>query len=91
MDAMSILKNLFPLSWKYAKDVANVVVGAILYVIAGVIAGAVIWLAGAITGWIPVLGGIIGWVLGILGSLFEIYVVAGIVVLLLVYLKVIKD
>jgi hypothetical protein len=88
---MDILKKLFPLSWKYANDVANVVVGAILYVVAGIIAGAVIWLAGAITGWIPLLGALIGWVLGIIGSLFEVYVIAGIVVLILVYLKVIKD
>ncbi len=88
---MDILKKLFPLSWKYANDVANVVVGAILYVVAGIIAGAVIWLAGAITGWIPLLGALVGWVLGIIGSLFEVYVIAGIVVLILVYLKVIKD
>jgi hypothetical protein len=88
---MDILKKLFPLSWKYANDVANVVVGVILYVVAGIIAGAVIWLAGAITGWIPLLGALIGWVLGIIGSLFEVYVIAGIVVLILVYLKVIKD
>ena len=88
---MDILKKLFPLSWKYANDVANVIVGAILYVVAGIIAGAVIWLAGAVTGWIPLLGALVGWVLGILGSLFEVYVIAGIVVLILVYLKVIKD
>jgi hypothetical protein len=88
---MDILKKLFPLSWKYANDVANVVVGVILYVVAGITAGAVIWLAGAITGWIPLLGALVGWVLGIIGSLFEVYVIAGIVVLILVYLKVIKD
>ena len=88
---MDTLKKLFPLSWKYTKDVSNLVIGIIIHIVVAILAGAVIFLATALTGWIPFIGGLIGWALGIIGALVEVYVIAGIVILLLVYFKVIKD
>lgn len=88
---MDALKKLFPLSFKFSKDVANLIVGIIVYLIVGVLVGALIVLATLITGWIPVVGDIIAWALGIVSSLIGIYVLAGIVIQLLAFFKVIKD
>ena len=88
---METLKKYFPMSWKYTKDIPELIKGIIIYLVAGLIAGAVLAISGLITGWIPLLGGIIGIVLGLIGGLVEIYVVAGIVIQVLVFTKVIKD
>lgn len=88
---MDILKKFFPLSWKQVADVSSFVIGIIIYAVAAIIAGAVIFLATMLTGWIPVVGALIGWALGLVGSLIDLYCVAGIVILILVYTKVIKD
>ena len=87
---METLKKFFPLSFKFTKDVSDLVIGIIIQIIAVVILGALIWLATAITGWIPVVGKLIGWVLGIVSSLAGIYCLSGIVIQILVYTKVIK-
>lgn len=87
---METLKKFFPLSFKYAKDVANLIIGIIVYLIVGVAASALIWLATAIVGWIPVVGALVGWACGIIGALVDIYVVAGIVILVLAFLKIVK-
>lgn len=84
------LKKLFPLSWKYSEDVANLAVGILMYIAAGLIAGAVIAISGAIIGWIPVIGAIIGWTLRIVSSIVCIYIITGIVISILVYTKTIK-
>ncbi|MBQ2945348.1 MAG: hypothetical protein IJD95_02135 [Clostridia bacterium] len=86
---MDTLKKIFPLSFKYVGDVKNLVIGVIIYVVAGIIAGAVIGIAGLLTG-IPVLGAILALVLRVLGSLVDLYVTAGIVIEFLVHFKVIK-
>ena len=87
---MDALKKIFPISFKYTKDAANLIIGILIYVVAGIIAGAIIWLSGMITGWIPVIGMLVGWILGLLGSLIDVYVVAGIVIQVLVFAKVLK-
>ncbi len=87
---MDALKKLFPLSFKYTKDAANLVVGILIYIVVGILAGALIWLAGMVTGWIPVVGMLVGWILRVLGTLIDIYVVAGIVIQILAFAKVIK-
>ncbi|MBE6536820.1 MAG: hypothetical protein E7673_02585 [Ruminococcaceae bacterium] len=84
------LKKLFPLSWKYSKDAANLIVGILMYLAVGIIAGVMIWLSGLIIGWIPVVGAIVGWVLRIASILVDVYVVVGIIVQILVFAKVIK-
>ena len=88
---MDALKKFFPLSFKYAKDVANLIIGIVVYLIVGVVVGALITLSTFLTGWIPVVGGIIAWALGIVSSLIGIYVLAGIIILILAFAKVIKD
>ena len=87
---MDTLKKLFPLSWKYTKDAANLIIGILIYLAVGLVAGALIALSGLITGWIPVVGAIIGWLLGIVGAVVDLYVLAGIVIQILVFTKVIK-
>ena len=78
---MDILKKFFPYSFG-AKDIAALVTKIIVYIVVALVAGIVLWLAGAITGWIPLLGAVIGWILKIIGWIVEAYVVVGIVVLL---------
>lgn len=84
------LKQLFPISYKRTKDVADLIVGILIYIVAAIVAGALIQLAGLLVGWIPVVGAIVGWVLRIVGALIEVYVIAGIVIQILVFCKVIK-
>ena len=88
---METLKKFFPLSFKRTDTVANLIVGILIYLVVGIVAGALIWLATAIVGWIPVIGTIIGWALGIVSSLIGLYVLAGIIIQILVFCKVIKD
>ena len=87
---MSTLKTFFPLSWKYSKDIANLIIGIIIHLVLEVLIGALIGLATMITGWIPVVGALVAWVLGIVSSLLGLYILAGIVLLILLFLKVIK-
>jgi hypothetical protein len=88
---MDVLKKIFPFSFKSVADVAGLIINILIYIVVAIIAAAVIWLATFITAWIPVVGALIAWVLGLLGSLIDLYCVAGIVILILVYTKVIKD
>ena len=87
---MSTLKSIFPLSWKYANDLGSLIVGILVHIVVEVLVGALISLAGMITGWIPVIGSLIGWALGIVSSLLGIYIFVGIVLLILVFLKILK-
>jgi uncharacterized membrane protein len=80
---MDILKKIFPLSWAYTKDVANLIIGILIYIVGGAIAGAVIGFLSAIP--------VIGLVFGLVGSLIGIYSLAGIVLQILVFTKVLKD
>ena len=88
---MDALKKIFPLSWKYTKDIKDLIIGIVVYILAGVIAGLLIGIATKIAGWIPFLGGLLAWAIGIVGSLIGIYVLVGIILQILVFCKVIKD
>ncbi len=79
---MDILKKVFPISFKFANDVANLIIGIIIYVVIGAIAPVVL----GILGFLPV----IGWILGIVASLVGIYCLAGIIIEVLVFAKVLK-
>ena len=65
---MEFLKKYFPLSFKRVDDVANLIVGILIYVIAAIVVGAILALAGLLGGWIPVVGAILGWALGVIGT-----------------------
>ena len=49
------MKNLFPISYE-----KSLLAALVIYIGAAIIAGLIIWLAGFLTGWIPVAGVIIG-------------------------------
>ncbi|MBE6889282.1 MAG: hypothetical protein E7485_04640 [Ruminococcaceae bacterium] len=87
---MDILKTLFPISYKKSDTVNNLVIGILIYVVIGIIAGALIALPAMLLGGIPVVGTILCWVLGIIGSLVGLYTLAGVVIIVLVYLKIMK-
>ena len=88
---METLKKIFPISFKYTENGSALAIGIIIYVIAGLIFGAIIGISGLLTGWIPVAGDIIGTLLRIISGLAEAYVVGGIVIQILVFCKVIKE
>ncbi len=86
---MDILKKIFPYSFG-AAEVKDLVIKIIVYIVAAFLAGVVLAVAGLITGWIPVLGAIVGLLLSIVGGAVELYVLIGIILLVLDYLKVLK-
>lgn len=87
---MDALKKIFPLSFKRTDTAGNLIIGILLYLIVGIVAGAVITIATFLGGWIPVVGAILGWALGVVGSLIGIYTLAGIVIQILVFANVLK-
>lgn len=89
---MDLLKKIWFYSFKVEKkNVSSLVVNLIVWVIAAFVAGIVLWLATALTGWIPVVGWLIGVIVGIAGGVVELYSVIGIVLSILVFLDVLKD
>lgn len=88
---MDTLKKIFPMSWKFTADVSNFVVGIIIYIVLCVPVGIVLGLAKMIVEWIPLVGNILVWALGVIGGLVGLYAIIGLVLLILVYCKVIKD
>ena len=88
---MNALKKIFPMSFKFTKDVPNFIIGIIIYLVLGILFGAVAGLANLIFGGIPVVGPILTWALGVVGSLIGVYSLVGLIILILVYCKVIKD
>lgn len=86
---MDVLKKIFPYSFG-AAEVKDLVIKIIVYIVAAFLAGVVLAIAGLITGWIPIVGAIIGVLLRIVGGAVELYVLIGIVLLVLDYLKVLK-
>ena len=80
---MEMLKKIFPLSFKFLDSVANLVIGTLIYLVVGILVGIGI----ALVSIIP----IVGWIIGLLGGLVDVYVLAGIVILFLAYFKVLKD
>ena len=81
--AMDLLKALWPLSFKVKeKDVTSLVVQLIVLIVVCAVAGVAIGLLV----WIP----IIGWIIGIVGSLVGLYCVIGIVLCILQFCAVLK-
>lgn len=88
---MDTLKKIFPMSWKFTADVSNFVVGIIIYIVLCVPVGIVLGLAKIIVEWIPLVGNVLVWALGVIGGLVGLYALIGLFLLILVYCKVIKD
>lgn len=79
---MDILKKFFPLSFQPKPDVASLVIQILLYFLIGIVAGWIISIA--------VLIPIVNLLVGLAGSLIELYVIAGIAISCLDYFKILK-
>ena len=79
---MDMLKKFFPISFKYADTGANLIIGILIYLVGGAIAGTII-------GWLSAIP-LVGFVFGLVGSLLGIYSFAGIVIEVLLFAKVLK-
>ena len=83
MDVKELLKKVFPLSYGFADNLTNLIIGIVIYLVVGAVVGLVLGLIAKILSFIAFVFGIIGWVFGI-------YCTAGIVIQLLVFFKVIN-
>ena len=72
----------FPLSARAKRDVVGLIVSIPLYIVVSAVLGVVFSLLSAIP--------LVGWIIGIIGSLVGLYCFIGIVVSILVFLKVVK-
>ena len=78
---MDFLKKFWPFSFR-AKDVSNLIISLLIYIVIDVVCGLVIGLLAKLP--------LIGWLFALAGSLVGLYAFVGIVVTLLVFLKVLK-
>ena len=79
---LDLLKKYFPYSFGKKPTQQDLIKAILLYVVAGFVGGLVIGLLGKIP--------LIGFLFGIVGTVVEIYVVAGIVLTVLDYKKMLK-
>ncbi len=87
---METLKKYFPLSFKRTETAGDLVVGILIYLVIGLACGVVSSIA-AIIAIIPLIGWIIGIVVGLASTVAGLYILAGIVIQILVFAKVIKE
>ena len=78
---MDFLNKVFPISFK-CKEKEAFIKALIIYIVAGVVGGLIIGLLSRIP--------FVGVLFGLMGYLAEVYVTAGIVLSILVFVKVIK-
>ena len=83
---MDLLKQIFPISFKYKDSGKDLAIGIIIHIVVVILAGVLIWLAMALTGWIPAVGALIGWILGIVSGLIGLYAIVGIILEILAFL-----
>lgn len=79
---MNMLKKLFPLSFKVKRGVLNLLINLVIQAVVALLIGALIGILASVP--------VIGVVFAILGSLVDVYLVAGIVIALLYFFDVIK-
>ena len=79
---METLKKIFPYSFKAKKDVGALIVNILIQFLICAVAGVLIGICAKIP--------LIGWIIGIVGGLVDVYLVVGIVLSVLDYLKVLK-
>ncbi|MBR2482099.1 MAG: hypothetical protein IKB58_04515 [Oscillospiraceae bacterium] len=86
---MDMIKKYLPHA--FAADTQERMIGAVIIYVAILVVGLVVsWLIGTLLGWIPLIGIVVGLLLKIAGIIIDVYAVAGIVLTLLVYFKVLK-
>ena len=87
---MDFLKKFFPFSFGI-KDTSNFVIKIIVYAVAMIVGGVLLGIIGWINSLLPAaVASLLGIILGLIGSLINLYCVAGIVILILVFCKVLK-
>ena len=86
---MDMLKKFFPFAFK-AEDVTKLIISIVIFFLIGAVGGAVIGLAASILAAIPLVGGLLAWAVGVIGSIVALYSLVGIVLSILVFVKVIK-
>ena len=79
---MDILKKVFPVSFRFSDTVANLVVGIIIYVLLGTVAGVLL-------GFVPNLP-VVNILTALTSSVISLYGVGGIVILILSFTRVLK-
>lgn len=79
---METLKKYFPLSFKEKGEISRLFIDILLYLAIALGVGLVMWIFSGI----PVLN----WMFGMIGVLAEVYVVAGIALAAVDYLKIVK-
>ncbi|MBR2908090.1 MAG: hypothetical protein IKC26_09850 [Clostridia bacterium] len=87
---MDTLKKFWPYAFKERTEGGQLAIAIIIYLVASIIAGAVIGLATMLVAWIPVVGALVGWLLGVVGSLVGLYCFAGLIFAILSFCKVLK-
>lgn len=75
---MDMIKKYFPISTR-ANDITGLIISIIIYLLAPVVLGIVASLLGGIP--------VIGWLVGIVMTLIDIYCFVGIVLAVLIFLK----
>lgn len=86
---MDTLKKFFPISFG-ASDVAGLIIKILIYIVVAVLGGVVVGVAAWVLSIIPIVGGLLAWLVGVVGSVVGLYALAGIVIALLDYFKVLK-
>lgn len=81
---MDILKKIFPLSFSFKQDknIVELIVNLLIYIVVGAVIGFAIGVFASIP--------ILGWVFSICGGLVELYVLVGIVLSVLSFLKILN-
>ena len=79
---MDTLKKLFPFSFKKKGTLTDLIINIVIHVVVGFLAGTLI----ALFAKLP----IIGIIIGLFGGIVDLYVVAGIVLSVLDYAKILK-
>lgn len=79
---METLKKIFPYSFKAKNSVGALIVNILIQFIICAVAGVLIGICAKLP--------LIGWIIGIVGGLVDVYLVVGIVLSILDYLKVLK-
>ena len=79
---MEMLQKIFPLSFKRTDSLGSLIIGILIYIVVGALAGFAIGLLWVVP--------VVNLVIGLVGGLIDIYVVAGIVIQILVYMNILK-
>ena len=79
---MDMLKKIFPLSFQSKPDIASLVINILIQLVVSAVAGWVISIVASVP--------LIGIIFGLVGSLVGLYFLAGIVISLLDYFKILK-